>query len=85
MIVPFASSAPSVMFPSVRITGSTRLPSGMRATLLKRKMADSNDLKNNRAPAKKKLPALQPDPVRPLAKQSDYLRSLLIYAIEKIS
>ena len=58
-MVPFASSAPKVMLPSVRMTGSTRLPSGMRATLLKRKIADSKDLKKSRAPAKKKLPAFQ--------------------------
>lgn len=56
MIAPLASSAPKVMLPSVRMTGKTRLPSGILATLLKRKIADSKDLKNSLAPAKKKFP-----------------------------
>jgi hypothetical protein len=42
---------------SVQMAGSTREPSGMCATLLNRKMAASSDLKNSRAPAKKKFPA----------------------------
>ena len=56
-MVPSASSAPSVMLPSVRMTGSTRLPSGMRATLLNKKIADSRERKKSLAPAKKKFPA----------------------------
>ena len=56
-MLPSANSAPKVMLPSVRMTGKTKLPSGIRATLLKRKIADSRDLKKSLAPAKKKLPA----------------------------
>lgn len=57
MMVPLAISAPSVMRSSVQMAGSTREPSGMRATRLNRKMAASSERKNRRAPAKKKLPA----------------------------
>ncbi len=57
MMVPFAISAPSVMRSSVQMAGSTREPSGMRATRLNRKIAASSERKNSRAPAKKKLPA----------------------------
>ena len=42
---------------SVEMTGMTELPSGMRATREKRKIAASKLLKKVRAPAKKKLPA----------------------------
>ena len=57
MTVPSSSSAPSVMRSSVQMAGSTCEPSGMRATLEKRKMAASSERKKSRAPAKKKFPA----------------------------
>ncbi len=57
MTAELASSAPRVMRSSVQMAGSTRDPSGMRATRLNRNIAASNERKNSRAPAKKKLPA----------------------------
>lgn len=44
MSEPSASSAPRLMWSSVRMTGSTSEPSGMRATRENRKMAASSDL-----------------------------------------
>lgn len=57
MRVPSASWAPSTMRSSVRMAGSTRLPSGMQATRANMKMAASRERRNKRAPAKKKFPA----------------------------
>lgn len=57
MTRPLSRTAPNVMRSSVEMTGITELPSGMRATREKRKIAASKLLKKVRAPAKKKLPA----------------------------
>lgn len=57
MTEPSASWAPRGVCSSARMAGSTRLPSGMRATRLNRKIAASREPTNRRAPAKKKLPA----------------------------
>ena len=59
MTRPLLRTAPRVMRSSVEITGITELPSGIRATLEKRKIAASRLLKKVLAPAKKKLPAYQ--------------------------
>ena len=57
MTVPSASWAPRGVCSSARMAGSTRLPFGIRATRLNKKMAASREPTNRRTPAKKKLPA----------------------------